>query len=169
MRATRHGENKPSKEVARLHSQVGYFSVHDAHSLIDNDFIGEDESFAIEGESIQFYHDRFHLLNVANGCTSALGCGNRCGTLCPVPLVAWRHCDLECAGLLFLGQARSNGSSVRAILKDCFTGARDLGWRRKWQRRRLDEITVIVVIIDVVIEADARSEGRWCRCGESWL
>lgn len=74
-------------------------SVDDAHSFINDDFIGEDESFAIERESIQFNHDRLYLLNVANGGTSALSCGNRCGTLCPVPLEAWGHGDLKGARL----------------------------------------------------------------------
>lgn len=140
-------------------------SIDDAHSFINDDFIGEDESFAIERESIQFNHDRLHLLNVTNGGTSALSCGNRCGTLRPVPLEAWGHGDLKGARLWLLGKGACNGS-IGTIHEDCLARARNFGGRRKWQRWRLDEIAVVIVV-NIVVEANARSKCRRCRRGES--
>lgn len=103
-------------------------SVDNAHSFIDNDFIGEDESLAIKGEPIQFNHDRLHLLNMTNGGASALGCGNRGGTLRPVPLEAWGHSDLKGARLWLLGEGSCNGS-IGAIHENRLARARDLGGR----------------------------------------
>lgn len=102
-------------------------SVDNAHSFIDDDFIGEDESLAIKGEPIQFNHDRLHLLNMTNGGASALSCGNRGGALRPVPLEAWGHSDLKGARLWLLREGSCNGS-IGAIHEDCLARARDLGW-----------------------------------------
>lgn len=101
-------------------------SVDDAHPFIDDDFISEDEALAVKGEPIQFNHDGLHFLNMTNGGTSALSCGNRGGTLCPVPLEAWGHSNLKGACLWLLGEGSCNGS-IGAIHEDCLARARDLG------------------------------------------